>query len=488
MYRTLCEVGFMEIKEWQKLGMAEAIRKSLALIEAKKGLNAVLAVDPEAAQEIASSSTSRNDALNVPYLAKDNMATLRMTTSAASKILEGFVSPYEATVIKKLREVGAVVVGKTNMDEFAMGSSTENSAYGPTKNPLDESRVPGGSSGGAAAAVAAGLVPFALGSDTGGSIRQPAAFCGIVGMMPTYGRVSRYGLLAMASSLDRIGTFANTVADAAVVMQVIAGHDTYDATTVDIPVPDYMAGVRLQVTGVRVGIAEDFFGEGVDTGIVEAVRAAIEVLKSLGVITQEIQLPHAHHGLATYYVIQPAEVSANLSRYDGIRYGYSIAREGDPANLMEQYLKSRSQGFGQETKRRILLGTYTLSAGFRDAYYDKAQRVRTLIKQDFDKAFESCDVVISPTTPTVAFKLGERTSDPLAMYKADLLTTPASMAGIPAISIPCGMVDGMPVGLQIMGKQFDEETVMRVAYAYEMATQDAAWRVELNEKLKTIRA
>ena len=421
--------------------------------------------------------------LVVPYLAKDNMATLDLPTTASSKILQGFVSPYEATVIRKLKEAGAVMVGKSNMDEFAMGSSTENSVYGPTLNPLDESRVPGGSSGGAAAAVAAGLVPFALGSDTGGSIRQPAAFCGVVGLMPTYGRVSRYGLLAMASSLDRIGPITRNVEDAARVLQIIAGHDEKDSTTVETVVPDYVKESQRPVSGLQIGIAESFFGEGVDAGIAEAVRSAVKTLESLGVVTSDTVLPHAEHALATYYIIQPAEVSANLARYDGIRYGFSVEGSEDAKTLADVYKKTRAGGFGTEAKRRIMLGTYTLSAGFRDAYYDKAQKVRTLIKQDFDKAFELVDVIISPTTPTVAFKLGERTSDPLAMYKADLLTTPASMAGIPAISIPCGMVDGMPVGLQIMGQQFDEATILRVAYAFEQATIDADWRRELNTKL-----
>jgi aspartyl-tRNA(Asn)/glutamyl-tRNA(Gln) amidotransferase subunit A len=469
----------MQIADWKKLGASEAIKKSLSFIEKTKDLNIVRSVD--SAPEIVS------DGLSVTYLTKDNITDTKLPTGAASKMLEGFVSPYEATVTRKLREAGAILIGKTNMDEFAMGSSTENSAYGPTKNPLNHELVPGGSSGGSAAAVAAGLVPFALGSDTGGSIRQPAAFCGVVGMMPTYGRVSRYGLLAMASSLDRIGTFTNTVRDAAEILGIIAGWDENDATTKNVKVPDYVGGLDKNLVGLRLGIAETFFVEGVDLDVAKAARDAAKILEGLGMTADKTVLEYAEHALPTYYVLQPAEVSTNLSRYDGIRYGYSVARGKDVNDLMQTYLQSRSQGFGEEVKRRILLGTYTLSAGFRDAYYDKAQKVRTLIKQDFDKAFGSVDVIISPTTPTTAFKLGERIEDPLAMYKADLLTAPASLAGLPAISIPCGMVKGMPVGLQIMGKQFDEETILRVAHAFEVATLDAPWRQELNKKLEEIR-
>jgi aspartyl-tRNA(Asn)/glutamyl-tRNA(Gln) amidotransferase subunit A len=404
-------------------------------------------------------------------------------------MLAGFVSPYEATVVKKLREAGAVMVGKSNLDEFAMGSSTENSAFGVTKNPVDESRVPGGSSGGSAAAVAAGMVPFALGSDTGGSIRQPASFCGVVGLMPTYGRVSRYGLIAMASSLDRIGPITTTVRDAAKVLQVIAGHDEYDSTTVDIPVPAYEEFLDGDISKLKIGFLDDFIMEGGSgQAMLEPYFKACDLLKKMVNPSnyQSIKMPHFKYALATYYILQPAEVSANLARYDGMRYGFStqVSKKSHQSNqsnqshqnelgLVEMYFQTRAEGFGAEVKRRIMLGTYTLSAGFRDAYYDRAQRVRTLIKKDFDWAFDKennpnyVDVIISPTTPTVAFKIGERAQDPLAMYKADLLTTPASLAGIPAISIPCGEVDGLPVGLQIMGKQFDEPTILKVADAYE---------------------
>lgn len=450
----------MNIQEAEKLGIEKAVAESLSVIAAKQDLHVVLSVDEK--PEIIKSGS-----LNIPYICKDNIATLTLPTTAASKILEGFVSPYEATVVRKLREAGAVMVAKSNLDEFAMGSSTENSAYGVTKNPLDETRVPGGSSGGSACAVAAGMVPFALGSDTGGSIRQPAAFCGVVGMMPTYGRVSRYGLLAMASSLDRIGPITTTVRDAAKVLQVIAGKDEKDSTTVDIAVPAYEEFLDGEVKGVKIGVPEEYFGEGVDAGVAESVRGAIEVLKNMGAEIVEVALPNSKYALATYYILQPAEVSANLARYDGVRYGFSKGADDQVEDLISMYFKTRAEGFGAEVKRRIMLGTYTLSAGFRDAYYDKAQRVRTLIKQDFDKAFEKVDVIITPTTPTVAFKIGERAQDPLAMYKADLLTTPANLAGLPAISIPCGVVEGMPVGLQIMGKQFDEPTVLKVADAYE---------------------
>lgn len=469
----------MQIAEWQKLGIDKAIDLAHERIHGATALNAVLAVEENISPE---EKSFTEGLLRVPYLAKDNLATTNLPTTVGSKILEGFVSPYEATVIRKLREAGAVMMGKTNMDEFAMGSSTENSAYGPTLNPWDNTKVPGGSSGGSAAAVAGGLVPFALGSDTGGSIRQPAAFCGVVGLMPTYGRVSRYGLLAMASSLDRIGSFTNTVEDAAKVLQVIAGWDEKDSTTVGVPVPNYVAGLSGNINGIKIGFASEFFGEGVDPEVEMRVREAIDVLRGLGgelVDGSDMpKLPHAKYGLSTYYIIQPAEVSANLSRYDGIRFGYSVMNDPDVKNLADVYLKSRAKGFGSEVKRRIMLGAYTLSAGFRDAYYDKAQKVRMLIKRDFDRAFEKVDVIVAPTTPTVAFGVGERADSPLEMYKADLLTTPASMAGIPAISIPCGLAHGLPVGLQIMAPQFGEEVLLRVAHAYEMATRNAEWRTK----------
>lgn len=450
----------MNIQEAEKLGIEKAVAVSLATIKERRDLNAVLSVNEKPA-------LTKKGKLNVPYICKDNIMTLELPTTAASKMLKDFVSPYEATVVRKLREVGAVMVGKSNLDEFAMGSSTENSAFGATHNPVDVSRVPGGSSGGSASAVAAGMAPFALGSDTGGSIRQPASFCGVVGLMPTYGRVSRYGLIAMASSLDRIGPITTTVRDAAKVLQVIAGYDEHDSTTVDIPVPAYEEFLDGDVQGIKIGVPQEYFGEGVDAKVADMVRTAIKKLEAKGAVVVEVNLPASKYALATYYIIQPAEVSANLARYDGMRYGFSKGADDAVEDLIAMYHQTRAEGLGAEVKRRIMLGTYTLSAGFRDAYYDKAQRVRTLIKQDFDKAFEKVDVILTPTTPTVAFKIGEKAQDPLAMYQADLLTTPASLAGIPAISVPCGVIDGLPVGLQIMGKQFDEPIILKVADAYE---------------------
>ncbi len=465
----------MRIEEAEKLGIEKAVGESQKVLKEKQHLNAILHVVEAPQTTKGNPSTGSGHTLCVPYICKDNIVTLGTKTTAASKILENFESPYEATVVRRLREAGAVMVGKSNLDEFAMGSSTENSAFGTTKNPWDENRVPGGSSGGSAAVVAAGIAPFALGSDTGGSIRQPAAFCGVVGLMPTYGRVSRYGLIAMASSLDRIGPITNTVRDAARVLQVIAGHDRNDSTTVSEKVPDYVKALDSNIKNVKIGISKEYFGEGVDKKVADKVNQAILKLKQLGAEVIDISLPHSSYALATYYIIQPAEVSANLARFDGVRYGFSTGADEDIEDLREMYKTTRALGFGVEVKRRIMLGTYVLSAGFRDAYYDKAQRVRALIKQDFDEAFKNVDVIISPTTPTVAFKIGERAGDPLSMYKADLLTTPASLAGIPAISVPCGLVDGMPVGLQIMGKQFGEETILKVADAYERSVK---WQEE----------
>ncbi|MBN2585464.1 Asp-tRNA(Asn)/Glu-tRNA(Gln) amidotransferase subunit GatA [Patescibacteria group bacterium] len=411
--------------------------------------------------------------LAVPCLIKDNIVTTDYPTTCASKILEGFRSPYEATVVTKLKQAGAWVAGKLNLDEFAMGSSTENSAFGATKNPIDSTRVPGGSSGGSAAAVAAGVTPFSLGSDTGGSIRQPAAFCGVVGMKPTYGRVSRYGLVAMASSLDQIGPLTTTVEDCALVLKIISGKDPLDATSLDAPVPDYVSEMKKDIKGLNIGVPKEFFGEGVDRAIEEKVQVAIKELEKLGAKIKEVSLPNSRYALATYYIIQPAEVSANLARYDGVKYGVSEGKNEQIETIEEMYRQTRAKYLGDEVKRRIMLGTYATSAGFRDAYYDRARKVATLIKQDFDKVFKEVDVLITPTTPTVAFKLGENTTDPLKMYMSDLLTVPANIAGIPAISIPCDKIDGLPVGLQIMGPQLGESKVLQVAYAYEQSTD---WR------------
>jgi aspartyl-tRNA(Asn)/glutamyl-tRNA(Gln) amidotransferase subunit A len=408
----------------------------------------------------------------IPVALKDILCTTDAPTTAASKMLEGYVSPYDATVVARLREQGAVFLGKANTDEFAMGSSTENSAYGPTMNPWDTARVPGGSSGGSAAAVSAREAIISLGSDTGGSIRQPAGFCGVVGLKPTYGRVSRYGLLPFASSLDQIGPFARTVEDAAIMLGAIAGHDIMDSTSVPTPVPDYTAEFPTDLKGVRIGVAPQYTVDGMEPGVDAAVKAAIQKLQELGAEIVEVSLPHTEYALATYYITAPAEASANLARYDGVRYGNRI--EGE--DLMDMYLKTRGAGFGTEVKRRIMLGTYALSSGYYDAYYVKAQKVRTLIKQDFDTAFEQCDVIVAPTSPTVAFERGSRMDDPYQMYLADVFTIPANMAGIPGISVPCGFSYGMPVGMQLLGKTFDETSLLGIAHVYEQA---AGWHKQV---------
>jgi len=400
----------------------------------------------------------------IPIALKDVLCTVDAPTTAGSRILEGFRSPYDATVVAKLREQGAVFVGKTNTDEFAMGSSTENSAYGPTRNPWDLERVPGGSSGGSAAAVAAGEAIVALGSDTGGSIRQPAGFCGIVGLKPTYGRVSRYGLVAFASSLDQIGPFGRTVEDVAILLGAISGHDPHDSTSVPLPVPTYTDFLTGDIRGLRIGLPENET-EGVDPAVAAAVQDALHTLEGLGATVEPVTLPHISYALPTYYIIAPSEASANLARYDGVKYGFSAGKD----TLLENYLETRGRGFGPEVKRRIMLGTYALSAGYYDAYYVKAQKVRTLIKRDFDVAFTKVDVIALPTSPTVAFRLGERTEDPLQMYLADIFTIPANMAGLPGIAVPCGLAHGLPVSLQFIGKAFDEATILRVAHAYEQA-------------------
>jgi aspartyl-tRNA(Asn)/glutamyl-tRNA(Gln) amidotransferase subunit A len=415
------------------------------------------------------------DALTgVPIALKDILCTVDAPTTAASKILEGYVSPYDATVVRRLREQGAVFLGKTNTDEFAMGSSTENSAYGPTHNPWDTDRVPGGSSGGSSAAVAAREATISLGSDTGGSIRQPAGFCGVVGLKPTYGRVSRYGLMAFASSLDQIGPFARTVEDAALMLRAIAGHDPMDATSVPTPVPDYATSFRTDLKGVRVGVAREYSVAGMEPGVDAAMKAAIAKLEEMGAEIVEVSLPHTQYALATYYITAPAEASANLARYDGVRYGQR--KEGE--DLQAMYMRTRGEGFGPEVKRRIMLGTYALSSGYYDAYYVKAQKVRTLIKQDFDTAFADVDVIVAPTSPTVAFPIGSRTDDPYQMYLADVFTIPANMAGIPGIAVPCGFSEELPVSLQLLGKAFNEATVLGVAHAYEQA---AGWYQKLPE-------
>ncbi len=402
----------------------------------------------------------------IPIALKDILCTTDAPTTAASKILEGYVSPYDATVVRMLRESGAVFLGKTNTDEFAMGSSTENSAFGPTRNPWNLDTVPGGSSGGSAAVVAAQEAVLSLGSDTGGSIRQPAGFCGVVGMKPTYGRVSRFGLIAFASSLDQIGPFSRTVGDAGLMLNAISGKDPADSTSVEIDVPDFTADLAYDLKGRKIGIAREYTVDGMEQGVSDAFDAAVATLHDLGAELVDVSLPHTEYALATYYITAPAEASANLARFDGIRYG----NRKEEATLQETYLRTRGEGFGPEVKRRIMLGTYALSSGYYDAYYVKAQKVRTLIKRDFDQAFEQVDAIVAPTSPTVAFGLGARTDDPYQMYLADVFTIPANMAGIPGISVPCGLSNGLPVGLQFLGKAFDEHGLLSIAHAYEQAT------------------
>jgi aspartyl-tRNA(Asn)/glutamyl-tRNA(Gln) amidotransferase subunit A len=401
----------------------------------------------------------------IPVGIKDNICTRGMPTTCGSKILEGYVSPYEATVVRRLRAAGALIVGKTNLDEFAMGSSTETSAYGPTRNPWDRERVPGGSSGGSAAAVAAGLVPLALGSDTGGSVRQPASFCGVVGLKPTYGRVSRYGLIAFASSLDQVGPLARTVEDAALLLAVVAGMDALDATSLEEPVPDFVAGLGSGVDGLVVGVPREYFLEHLDGGVATLCRAAVERLAKLGADVREVSLPYSAYAIPAYYLVANAEASSNLARYDGVRYGLRV-RDGKRTAAV--YWETRGAGFGSEVKRRIMLGTYGLSAGYYDECYGRGQRVRRLIAQDFEQVFAAgVDVLFAPTTPTTAFRLGERVEDPIEMYMSDVFTVTANLARLPAISIPVGRVGGLPVGGQFIGRRFDEPTLLRAAHALE---------------------
>ncbi len=441
--------------------------------------HAFLAVTPEPAMRMAETADRRlqgdgpppGPLTGIPVMVKDNISTAGIPTTAGSRILEGYVPPYDATVVELLRSAGAVIVGKGNLDEFAMGSSNENSAYGPVRNPWDTGRVPGGSSGGAAAGVAAGECFIALGSDTGGSIRQPAALCGVVGMKPTYGLVSRYGLIAFASSLDQIGPLARNVLDCADVLNVIAQPDARDSTSVRGLVEDYTDGIDAGVEGMRLGMPREYLAEGMEPGVRSAFEKAAEALESLGATVEETSLPLTGHALAVYYIIAPSEASANLARYDGFKYGYSSP---GAANSWEAMDNSRGNGFGPEVKRRIILGAYALSAGYYDAYYKKAQQVRTLIRQEFQEAFERYDALIMPTSPTVAFKLGARTGDPLAMYLSDVCTIPANIAGLPGISVPAGFSGNLPVGLQILGPQFGDDKILRVAYAYEQAS---GWRL-----------
>lgn len=449
------------------------------IVETDNEIRAYLTLTPEAALERAREADTllaakRKDGeepsplFGVPMGVKDVLCTEGVETTCGSKILAGFIPPYSATVVERLTEAGAIILGKTNLDEFAMGSSTENSGFFITHNPWDTSRVPGGSSGGSAAAVASGEATFALGTDTGGSVRQPASLCGVVGLKPTYGRVSRYGLVAFASSLDQIGPLTRDVTDCALVLGVIAGYDPRDSTSLDLPVPDYREALLPDIKGLRIGVPEEYFVEGVEPQVAEMVRAAIDLLVDLGAKMVKVSLPHTEYALPAYYLIAPAEASANLARYDGVKYGLSCSQGSD---IWEDYQRTREAGFGPEVKRRIMLGAYALSAGYYDAYYLKAQKVRTLIKEDFDQAFSKCDVLVGPTSPTVAFKIGERVEDPLQMYLSDIFTLSQPLAGIPGISIPCGFAGGLPVGLQIMGPALGEEVVLRVAYAYEQVTE-----------------
>jgi len=404
----------------------------------------------------------------IPVAIKDILAVRGEPVGCASRILEGYVSPFDATAVERLRAAGAVVIGATNLDEFAMGSSTESSCHGPTRNPWDPTRTPGGSSGGSAAAVAAGIVPLALGSDTGGSIRQPAAFCGVVGVKPTYGRVSRWGLVAYASSLDQVGVFARSAADAAAALEVVCGHDPRDSTSLPEPAPELVAGLSGDVSGLVVGLPRECFASaGADPRVLEAVRDAVGALEAAGAKVREVSLPHTEYGVAAYYLIATAEASSNLARYDGVRYGH---RAAGAASLTEMYHRTRSEGFGAEVKRRIVLGTYVLSAGYYDAYYRKAQQVRTLLRRDFEEAFRGCDVIATPTVPEVAFPLGERSDDPVRMYLGDVYTVSANLAGLPGASLPCGALEGLPVGLQLLAPPLDEVTLLRVADAYQRRT------------------
>jgi aspartyl-tRNA(Asn)/glutamyl-tRNA(Gln) amidotransferase subunit A len=459
--------------------VAEAYLARIAALDAK--VRAYLTVTGDLARKAAAASDARYKAGTplgpldgVPISYKDVLSTRGVKTTCGSRILERWIPPFDATVVTRLAAAGVVPLGKSNMDEFAMGSSTEHSAFQLTANPWDLSRVPGGSSGGPAAAVAGDLATVSLGTDTGGSIRQPGAFCGVVGLKPTYGRVSRYGLIAFASSLDQIGPFAKDVRDAALVLQAIAGVDPADATSVDVPVPDYSAGLAQDVRGLRVGVLE-YATDGMDPDVERAVRAAIDVLQGLGATMQTVTLPTADYGLAAYYIIAPAEASSNLARYDGVKYGLRTPGK----DLIEMESRTRAAGFGAEVKRRIMLGTYALSAGYYEAYYGKAQKVRTLIRRDFEAAFEKVDVIVGPTTPGVAFKHGEK-EDPLAMYLNDIFTVPANLAGNPGLSVPCGFsTTGLPIGLHLVGRAFDEATILRVAHAYEQATPWRQRRPEL---------
>ncbi|MEA1974898.1 MAG: Asp-tRNA(Asn)/Glu-tRNA(Gln) amidotransferase subunit GatA [Bacillota bacterium] len=467
----------------KKVTSVELVENMFLRIESvESDLNAFLLTYKEEALEKAIKIDERinngeelGDLAGIPIAIKDNMCTIGKNTTCASKILENFKPPYNATVIDKLEEAGAIIIGKTNMDEFAMGSSTENSAFKTSKNPWDLERVPGGSSGGSAAAVTSGEAFIALGSDTGGSIRQPASLCGIVGLKPTYGLVSRYGLIAFASSLDQIGPLSKDVEDTAIMLNAIAGHDKRDSTSANKEKVDYKKALVNDIKGMKIGVPKEYFSDGINENVKKVIYSALDRLVELGAEYEEISLSYSEYALPAYYIIAPAEASSNLARFDGIRYGYRTEKFDSIDDL---YTKTRTEGFGEEVKRRIMIGTYSLASGYYDAYYNKAMKVRTLIKNDFDKAFEKYDCIITPTVPNKAFKIGEKINDPLTMYMEDVCTVPVNIAGVPAISIPAGFVDSMPIGMQIIGKHFDEETILRVAYTFEKNT-DFNRRVKL---------
>lgn len=458
-------------QSFKTIGEVEGKVQAFLTLDEENARAAAKALDDKAIQ-----SSPANKLYGMPIGIKDNIVTKGLRTTCASKILENFDPIYDATVIKKLKQAETVTIGKLNMDEFAMGSSNENSGFKKTFNPWNLETVPGGSSGGSAASVAAGEVLFSLGSDTGGSIRQPASFCGVVGMKPTYGLVSRFGLVAFASSLDQIGPITRNVEDNAFLLKAIAGHDEMDSTSAKVDIPDYLGSLTGDVKGLRIAVPKEYIGEGVSEEVRKSVLDALAVLEKQGATWEEVSLPHSKYALATYYLLSSSEASANLARFDGVRYGY---RTPNAENLIEMYKKTRAEGFGEEVKRRIMLGTFALSSGYYDAYYKKAQKVRTLIKQDFENVFEKYDVIVGPTTPTPAFKIGENIADPLTMYANDILTIPVNLAGVPAISVPCGFDKGLPLGLQIIGRHFDESTVYKVAHAFEQATEFHKQRPQL---------
>ncbi|MEH7438859.1 Asp-tRNA(Asn)/Glu-tRNA(Gln) amidotransferase subunit GatA [Neobacillus drentensis] len=473
-----------ELLHKKELKVSDLVNESFTRIgQVEDKVQAFLTLDEERARESAkilddklNSGAEKGLLFGMPIGLKDNMVTKGLRTTCASKILENFDPIYDATVVQKLQQAETVTIGKLNMDEFAMGSSNENSYYKKTRNPWNLDTVPGGSSGGSAASVASGEVLFSLGSDTGGSIRQPASFCGVVGMKPTYGRVSRFGLVAFASSLDQIGPITRTVEDNAYLLQAISGLDPMDSTSANVDVPNFAASLTGDVKGLKIAVPKEYLGEGVSESVRQSVLDALKVLEGLGAVWEEVSLPHSKYALATYYLLSSSEASANLARFDGVRYGY---RAQDAESLIDLYKKTRAEGFGDEVKRRIMLGTFALSSGYYDAYYKKAQQVRTLIKKDFEDVFANYDVIIGPTTPTPAFKIGENIDDPLTMYVNDILTIPVNLAGVPGISVPCGFDAGLPLGLQIIGKHFDETTIYRVAHAFEQATNFHKQKPEL---------